>query len=237
MRILIVEDNRNLARGLRHNLAHDGHEVAVAFTGEQALAHVRAHAADLELVLLDVMIPKPDGFEVLDAIRADRIDVPVILLTARGEEDDLVRGLRLGADDYMTKPFSVLELIARVDAVRRRATRWRRHADAPPTLAFGDVRIDTTTHTVTRNGVPVALRPMEYQLLLELARRRGRVASRQELLEAVWGYGPDVVSRTVDTHIRQLRQKLEDDADQPQVILTVRKAGYRLTAAAGTRSS
>jgi two-component system, OmpR family, alkaline phosphatase synthesis response regulator PhoP len=238
MRILIVEDNRNLARGLRHNLAHDGHEVDVAYTGEQALAHVRQHSAALELVLLDVMIPKPDGFEVLRAIRADRIDVPVIVLTARGEEDDLVRGLRLGADDYMTKPFSVLELIARVDAVRRRATRWRRRpADALPTLTFGDVRIDTTTHTVTRNGVPVALRPMEYQLLLELARRQGQVASRRELLEAVWGYGQDVVSRTVDTHIRQLRQKLEDDADEPQVILTVRKAGYRLTAAGGTRSS
>jgi DNA-binding response OmpR family regulator len=230
MRILIVEDNRNLVRGLRHNLTLDGHEVDVAYTGEQALAHVRRHAGDLALVLLDVMIPKPDGFEVLRAVRADRIDVPVILLTARGEEDDLVRGLRLGADDYMTKPFSVLELLARVDAVRRRATRWRRRSgDAGLALTFGDVRIDTGTRTVTRRSEPVALRPMEYELLLALARRRGQVASRQELLEDVWGYGPDVMSRTVDTHIRQLRQKLEDDAEQPKVILTVRKAGYRLS--------
>jgi DNA-binding response OmpR family regulator len=229
MRILIVEDNRNLVRGLRHNLTLDGHEVDVAYTGEQALAHVRQHADDLALVLLDVMIPKPDGFEVLSAVRADRIDVPVILLTARGEEDDLVRGLRLGADDYMTKPFSVLELLARVDAVRRRATRWRRRSgDAGLSLTFGDVRIDTGTRTVTRRSEMIALRPMEYELLLALARRRGQVASRQELLEDVWGYGPGVESRTVDTHIRQLRQKLEEDSEKPRVILTVRKAGYRL---------
>ena len=230
MRILIIEDNRNLVRGLRHNLVLDGHEVEAAHTGDQGLAHARTHAAELDLVLLDLMIPRPDGFEVLRLLRDENIDVPVIVLTARGEEDDLVRGLRLGADDYVTKPFSVLELLARVDAVRRRAVRGRRSPgdDLAPTLAFRDVTIDTTTRIVTRNNATVALRPMEYELLLALARRRGQVASRRELLEAVWGYGKDVMSRTVDTHIRQLRQKLEDDADAPQLILTVRKAGYRL---------
>jgi two-component system alkaline phosphatase synthesis response regulator PhoP len=232
MRILIVEDNRNLVRGLRHNLKLDGHEVDVAYTGEEALAHVRAHAPALDLLLLDLMIPKPDGFEVLRTLRDEAVDVPIIVLTARGEEDDLVRGLRLGADDYVTKPFSILELLARVDAVRRRVLTARRGVPdaAEPLLTIGDVQIDTAAHAVTRGGQTVSLRPMEYELLLALARRRGQVVSRQELLEAVWGYGHDVVSRTVDTHVRQLRQKLEDDADAPQLILTVRKAGYRLRA-------
>jgi len=232
MRILIVEDNRNLVRGLRHNLKLDGHEVDVAYTGEEALAHVRAHAPALDLLLLDLMIPKPDGFEVLRTLRDEAVDVPIIVLTARGEEDDLVRGLRLGADDYITKPFSILELLARVDAVRRRVLTARRGVPdaAEPLLTIGDVQIDTAAHAVTRGGQTVSLRPMEYELLLALARRRGQVVSRQELLEAVWGYGHDVVSRTVDTHVRQLRQKLEDDADAPQLILTVRKAGYRLRA-------
>jgi two-component system alkaline phosphatase synthesis response regulator PhoP len=232
MRILIVDDNRNLVRGLRHNLKLDGHEVDVAYTGEEALAHVRAHAPALDLLLLDLMIPKPDGFEVLRTLRDEAVDVPIIVLTARGEEDDLVRGLRLGADDYITKPFSILELLARVDAVRRRVLTARRGVPdaAEPLLTIGDVQIDTAAHAVTRGGQTVSLRPMEYELLLALARRRGQVVSRQELLEAVWGYGHDVVSRTVDTHVRQLRQKLEDDADAPQLILTVRKAGYRLRA-------
>ena len=230
MRILIVEDNRNLVRGLRHNLLLDGHEVDVAYTGHHALAQLRARANDLDLVLLDVMIPSPDGFEVLRLVRAERIDVPVIVLTARGEEAALVRGLRLGADDYMTKPFSILELLARVDAVRRRVSRPRRPSASGTalTIVAGDVRIDTATRTVTRQGATVSLTPMEYELLVALAQRRGQVTSRQELLAEVWGYGPSVMSRTVDTHVRQLRQKLEDDADAPQVILTVRKAGYRL---------
>ena len=232
MRILIIEDNRNLARGLKHNLAVDGHEVDVAYAGEPGLAHAREHRHELDLILLDVMIPKPDGFEVLRALREEGVDVPVIVLTARGAEDDRLRGLRLGADDYVTKPFSVLELLARVDAVRRRTVRGRHETttDATRVLTIRDVRIDTATRVVTRANQPVALRPLEYELLLALARRRGHIASRRELLEAVWGYGRGVVSRTVDTHIRQLRQKLEDDADAPRLILTVRKAGYRLDA-------
>jgi DNA-binding response OmpR family regulator len=180
------------------------------------------------------MIPRPDGFQVLRTIREEGNDVPIILLTARGEEADKVRGLRLGADDYVTKPFGLLELLARVDAVRRRM-RLSDGAAAPParrplptTLALGDVHVDTAAHLVTRNGSPVSLRPKEYELLIALARREGGVATRVELLEEVWGYDPDVVSRTVDTHVGQLRQKLERDADAPQLILTVRKVGYRL---------
>jgi len=232
MRILIVEDNRTLVEGLRHNLELDGHEVDVAFTGDDGLRRARAGTTDL--VILDVMIPKPDGFQVLRTIREEGNDVPVILLTARGEEADKVRGLRLGADDYVTKPFGLLELLARVDAVRRRMRLSDGVAPAPArnalpaTLTLGDVHVDTAAHVVTRDGAPVALRPKEYELLLALARREGGVATRVELLEEVWGYDPEVVSRTVDTHVGQLRQKLERDAEAPQLILTVRKVGYRL---------
>jgi DNA-binding response OmpR family regulator len=231
MRILIVEDNRALTEGLRHNLELDGHRVDVAYTGAQGLA--RARAGESDLVILDVMIPRPDGFQVLRTIREEGNDVPVILLTARGEEADKVRGLRLGADDYVTKPFGLLELLARVDAVRRRMRLAAddgaaRRAPAPSVLTLGDVRVDLTAHAVTRDGRPVPLRPKEYELLLALARRGGGVATRLELLEEVWGYDPDVVSRTVDTHVGQLRQKLERDANAPQLIVTVRKVGYRL---------
>ena len=231
MRILIVEDNRTLVEGLRHNLEIDGHAVDVAYTGDDGLR--RARARETDLVILDLMIPRPDGFQVLQTLREEGNDVPIILLTARGEEADKVRGLRLGADDYVTKPFGLLELLARVDAVRRRM-RLTDSAPAaaprplPAMLTLGDVHVDTAAHVVTRGGAPVALRPKEYELLVALARRDGGVATRVELLEEVWGYDPEVVSRTVDTHVGQLRQKLERDADAPQLILTVRKVGYRL---------
>jgi len=231
MRILIVEDNRTLVEGLRHNLEIDGHEVDVAYTGDDGLR--RARARETDLVILDLMIPRPDGFQVLQTLREEGNDVPIILLTARGEEGDKVRGLRLGADDYVTKPFGLLELLARVDAVRRRMRRTDSAPAAAPrplpaTLTLGEVHVDTAAHVVTRRGAPVALRPKEYELLVALARRDGGVATRVELLEEVWGYDPEVVSRTVDTHVGQLRQKLERDADAPQLILTVRKVGYRL---------
>lgn len=229
MRILIIEDNRNLAQGLRHNLELEGHIVELAFTGESGLA--RARDAAIDLILLDLMIPRPDGLQVLRTIREEGVPTPVIVLTARGQEEDKVRGLRLGADDYVTKPFGLLELLARVDAIRRR---MRLGASAEPSSAaieFGDVRLEPGTRTVLRAGMPVLLRPKEFSLLLALARRRGEVATRTELLEEVWGYDADVVSRTVDTHVGQLRQKLESDPTSPRHLLTVRKTGYRLQGA------
>ena len=209
MRILIIEDNRNLVHGLRHNLELEGHLVDAAFTGAAGLE--RARSRDVHLILLDLMIPRPDGFQVLRTLREEGIETPVIVLTARGEEADKVRGLRLGADDYVTKPFGLLELLARVDAVRRRLRLAARPVDAGP-ICFGDVVVDPATRTVHRAGAPVALRPKEFDLLLALAKARGNVVSRDDLLEEVWRYDPEVVSRTLDTHVGQLRQKLEPRA-------------------------
>jgi two-component system, OmpR family, alkaline phosphatase synthesis response regulator PhoP len=232
MHILIIEDNRNLVLGLRHNLELDGHRVEAAYSGAAGLE--RARAREVDLIILDVMIPRPDGYQVLRTMREEGVDTPVIMLTARSTEDDKVRGLRLGADDYVTKPFGLLELMARVDAIRRRIRLAGAGGDtgrvtAPITV--GDIRVEPATRAVYRAGDPVALRPKEFELLLALARRDGEVVTRYELLDEVWGYGADVVSRTVDTHIGQLRAKLERNPAAPRHILTVRKSGYRLHAA------
>jgi DNA-binding response OmpR family regulator len=227
MRILIIEDNRNLVLGLRHNLELEGHRVEAAFSGVSGLE--RARAREVDLIILDLMIPRPDGHQVLRTIREEGVDTPVIVLTAKGAEEDKVRGLRLGADDYVTKPFGLLELLARVDAIRRRirlSTAARARDTSPITI--GDIRLEPATREVHRAGEPVDLRPKEFDLLLALARRDGEVVSRYELLEEVWGYGADVVSRTVDTHIGQLRAKLERKPAAPRLILTVRKSGYRI---------
>lgn len=233
MRVLIVEDNRNLVLGLRHNLELDGHRVEAAFTGAAGLE--RARARDVDLIILDLMIPRPDGYQVLRTIREEGVDTPVIVLTAKGTEEDKVRGLRLGADDYVTKPFGLLELLARVDAIRRRIrlSGVARARDTSP-IQLDDILVEPATRSVYRAGNPVALRPKEFELLLALARRAGEVVSRCELLEEVWGYGADVVSRTVDTHIGQLRAKLERNPGAPKLILTVRKSGYRLHGAGRT---
>jgi two-component system, OmpR family, alkaline phosphatase synthesis response regulator PhoP len=219
-RVLIVEDNRNLAHGLRTNLEFEGHEAEVAEDGAAGLEIVRARRH--ELVLLDLMLPALDGFRVLQTMRAEGIDTPVLVLTARGDESDKVRGLRDGADDYVTKPFALRELLARVAALLRRSK-----PQAPP-LAFGPVRLDPATRGVTRAGESVALRPKEYDLLCALLKRGGRVATRSELLREVWGYQESVISRTLDTHVGELRRKLESDPARPRHILTVRKTGYRL---------
>jgi two-component system, OmpR family, alkaline phosphatase synthesis response regulator PhoP len=219
-RVLIVEDNRNLAHGLRTNLEFEGHEAEVAEDGAAGLELVRARRH--ELVLLDLMLPALDGFRVLQTMRAEGIDTPVLVLTARGDESDKVRGLRDGADDYVTKPFALRELLARVAALLRRSK-----PQAPP-LAFGPVRLDPATRGVTRAGESVALRPKEYDLLCALLKRGGRVATRSELLREVWGYQESVISRTLDTHVGELRRKLESDPARPRHILTVRKTGYRL---------
>jgi two-component system, OmpR family, alkaline phosphatase synthesis response regulator PhoP len=219
-RVLIVEDNRNLAHGLRTNLEFEGHVAEVAEDGPTGLAQARNGAHDL--IVLDLMLPGLDGFRVLETLRHEGVDTPVLVLTARGDETDKVRGLRNGADDYVTKPFALRELLARVGALLRRP----RAVPAP--LGFGKVVVDPATHGVTRAGAPVSLRPKEYELLRALLRRAGRVATRSELLREVWGYHDCVVSRTLDTHVGELRRKLEDDPARPRHILTVRKTGYRL---------
>jgi two-component system alkaline phosphatase synthesis response regulator PhoP len=229
--ILLVEDNEKLALGLRSNLEYEGYEVHVAGNAADGLARAREVAPDL--IILDLMLPDTDGYRVLRDLREDGNATPVLVLTALGEEADKVRGFRFGADDYVTKPFGLMELLARVDALLRR-TRRTGSDEGRRQIGFGTISIDPATRSVTRAGQPVGLRPKEYELLLALLRRNGELATRLELLREVWGYDDSVMSRTVDTHVSELRRKLEDDPANPRHILTVLKGGYRIV---GTRES
>jgi DNA-binding response OmpR family regulator len=222
-RILVVEDNSDLAAGIAYNLELERYEVRIAEDGVRALQTFDEWPPDL--VLLDLMLPGMDGYKVLQSIRSRGSTIPVIILSAKSGEADKVRGFRLDADQYVTKPFGVLELSERVAALLRRSSRST--APAAQRIVFGDVSIDLGSRTVTRLGADVALTPKAYALLLALLRREGSVASRTDLLKEVWGYGSFIMTRTVDSHIAELRRKL-DDADEPKHILTVWKVGYRL---------
>jgi two-component system alkaline phosphatase synthesis response regulator PhoP len=224
-RILVVEDNANLAYGLATSLELEGHEVVLADEGAAGLRAALEQRPDL--VILDLMLPGMDGYRVLRALREAGETVPVLILTARGEEADKVLGFRLGADDYVTKPFGLLELLARVAALLRRAGQ-RAAAAAPETVRFGEVEVDPGSRLVRRRGEEVPLTPKEFDLLWALLRRKGGVAARLELLAEVWGHRAAVMTRTVDMHVAQLRRKLEDDPAEPRHIVTVWKAGYRL---------
>jgi DNA-binding response OmpR family regulator len=226
-RVLVVEDNVDLAYGLRNNLEIEGYDVELAGDGPQGLT--RAQARHPDLMILDLMLPGADGFRVLKTLRDAGARFPVLILTARGEEADKVRGLKLGADDYVTKPFGVLELLARVEALLRRANPHGGNGGPTEVFQFGDVDVRTATRTVTRAGREVGLTPKEYDLLVALLRRKGAVAPRAELMTEVWGYSAAVLSRTVDTHVAELRRKLEPDGPEPVHILTVRKIGYRMS--------
>ena len=229
-RILVVEDERDLALGLRANLEVEGYSVAVAHTGEEGLREARAGSPDL--VILDLMLPDTDGYDVLARLRKAGHEMPVVILTARGEEVDKVRGFRAGADDYVTKPFGVMELLVRIQAILRRgAPRVAgdgKGAPARPRLRFGDVEVDAEDRAVFREGAEVPLTPKAFDLLLALLRKEGRVASRVDLLRDVWGYSAAVTTRTVDAHVAELRRKLEPDPANPRHIETVWKVGYRL---------
>lgn len=227
-RILVVEDNKNLAAGLETNLECEGHEIDLARDGSSGLARARTGLYDL--VLLDLMLPGIDGYRVLEAIRDQDRETPIIVLTARGDEADKVKGLGLGADDYVTKPFGLRELLARVSAQLRRASLRQQAAAGSPSFPtqFGPIRIECGTHRVYRDDSPAPLRPKEYDLLIALLKRSNRVATRMELLQEVWGYHESVTSRTLDTHIAELRRKLEPDPARPRWIITVRKTGYML---------
>ena len=226
-RVLVVEDNADLAYGLQNNLEIEGYDVRVAETGEDGLKEAEAWGP--ELIILDLMLPGLDGYRVLQHLRKSGYTTPVLILTARGEESDKVLGFRLGADDYVTKPFGVLELLARVEAILRRAGGGfdPKPQDGDELVEFGDVTIHLSSRTVKREGEEVSLTPKEFDLLLALLRRNGAVASRLELLQEVWGHRAAVVSRTVDTHISELRRKLEKEPSNPRHVLTVHKAGYR----------
>ncbi len=225
-KILVVEDEPALQETLSYNLKREGYQVSVAGEGQQALKLARQLQPDL--VILDLMLPGIDGFEITRVLRAE-MRVPIIMLTARDDESDRVLGLEIGADDYITKPFSMRELLARVKAQLRRVQLEHREKNTPRAkeLIFGDLTILPERHEALLGGEALSLKPKEYDLLVYLAEHRGRVLSRDTLMEQVWGWNFSGGSRTVDVHIRWLRQKIEPDPANPQRIITVRGAGYR----------
>ncbi len=222
--ILIVEDSEDLAFGLRNNLEFEGYDVTVVHDGKTGLEMATSNPPDL--MILDLTLPELDGLNVLERIRKTGSKLPILLLTARQEELDKVRGLKLGADDYVTKPFGLMELLARVEALLRRSGGERN----PQVIKVGELEIDVAARIVLKGGERVDLAPRELDLLLALIEHRGRVVSRQHLLAEVWGHQGQVVTRTVDTHIAELRRKLEPDTRKPSYIQTARKAGYRFEA-------
>lgn len=225
--VLVVEDEENLLEALRYNLEREGYAVNTAIDGEQALLSARDSAPDL--VILDVMLPQLDGFEICRILRR-RSDVPILMLTARGEEIDRVVGLELGADDYVTKPFSIRELMARVRNLLRRSHRAPSATDdASPAdiLRSGDLEVDSVSHIVRLNGDLLELKPREFDLLALLAKNKARAFTRDQILERLWGHDYYGDSRTVDVHIRWLREKIEPQPSKPVRIVTIRGVGYR----------
>jgi len=215
--VLMIEDDARLGTMVVDYLGRNGVAVIHAQTAAEGRSQLQREPFDL--VILDLMLPGIDGYQVLRSLRGDGRRTPVLILSARGEEADKVRGFQLDADQYVTKPFGVLELLERVNALLRRAGPTRAGV-ADTAIRFGDVVVDTAARTVTKGGVPCTLSPKAYDLLLALVRRHGSVATRAELLSEVWGYGAFVLSRTVDSHVAELRRKLEEDPARPRHIVT-----------------
>ena len=220
-RILIVDDEPEMVRGLEDNLRFEGYQTLAAGDGKRGLQLALTEAPDL--ILLDIMMPDMSGWDVCRELRRKGLDVPVIMLSARGEEVDRVLGLELGADDYVTKPFGLRELLARIRAVLRRPGARQKFEEC----AFGDVRVHLRGRQAFKAGREVRLTRKEFDLLRYLVEHRGEVITRDRLLDEVWGYDQFPTTRTVDTHILRLRQKFEDDPERPQFILTVHGQGYR----------
>ena len=221
-RVLIVEDDAAILRGLKDNLEAESYEVITAMDGQAGYRLIVEKEPDL--VILDLMLPKLGGYEVCRKVRAEGIATPIIMLTARGEEADRVLGLDLGADDYVTKPFSIRELLARVRALLRRAYPPN---DLPDDLRFGDVVVDFKRYVASKGEQNLDLTPKEFGVLRFLAARAGEVARRDELLNEVWGYNAEVTTRTVDNHVSSLRAKIENDTSEPRFLITVHGVGYK----------
>ena len=219
-KILIVEDDRDIALGLEEDLAHHGFQVETAADGERALSLGRKDHWDL--IILDLMLPGKDGFEVCEELRRDGIKTPIIMLTAKTHEAEKIFGLEIGADDYITKPFSPRELRARIQAILRRTS-----GESPEIYRFGDCEINLDRAEVQRGGRPIELSALEFRLLTAFVRRRGRVLSREQLIDAAWGPATVVSERVVDTHILNLRKKIEPEPAKPRFIMSVRGLGYR----------
>jgi two-component system OmpR family response regulator len=225
-RILLVEDDPNLLDTLAYNLGREGYEVATAQDGEQAIETARREKPDL--IVLDLMLPKMSGLEVCRILRRE-MTVPILMLTAKAEETDKIIGLESGADDYVTKPFSIRELLARVHAILRRSDmKGTLTAESDQILKINDIEIDPARHRATRRGEHLGLTPKEFDLLAFLAKNRGFVFSREQLLEKVWGYDYPGDTRTIDVHIRWLRRKIESDPQRPLHLITIRGIGYKL---------
>jgi phosphate regulon transcriptional regulator PhoB len=222
-RVLIIEDDRDIVELVRYNLANEGFQVSSAHDGSTGLSTLKKTPPDL--LLLDLMLPKLSGLEICREIRRDDSlnRLPILMLTARGDEADRVVGLEMGADDYVTKPFSPRELLARVKALLRRA---EPPADTPRTIEIGKLAIDPASYRVSHSGKPVPLSTLEFRLLYYLASRPNRVFTRDQLLDAVWGTDRFVTPRSVDVYVRRLREKIESDPENPMHLKTVRGAGY-----------
>jgi DNA-binding response OmpR family regulator len=225
--VLFVEDEEALRMTVGDRLRNEGYAVEYAANGDQGLE--KATQLPFDLIILDVMLPKKSGFDVCKEIREAGLITPILMLTARGQTGDKVNGLKIGADDYVTKPFNMLELMARVEALLRRAP-MRPDAQPAESFDFGSVHVDLVGTEAARNGNTVNLSAREFQLLRYFIEHRGITLSRDELLKQVWGYSADMYTRTVDVHIAGLRQKLEDDPKQPKFILTVQGLGYKFKA-------
>ncbi len=221
-KILIVEDEPDMVMGLKDNLELEGYQVVTALDGERAVEVALQTCPDL--ILLDIMIPKLNGFEVCKQLRQKGMDVPIIMLTAKSQEVDKVLGLELGADDYMTKPFSIRELLARIKAVLRRP---RRPPEKIDSYAFGNVTVDFRKQVAVKDGVPVELSHYEAEILRLLIANQGEPISRNRILDEVWGYELYPTTRTIDNHVVKLRQKIEDDPHNPVHIVTVHGMGYK----------
>jgi DNA-binding response OmpR family regulator len=221
-KILIVEDEPDMVLGLKDNFEFEGYDVLTAADGATGLERARAEKPDL--LLLDIMLPKLSGLEVCKTLRAEGFQSPIVMLTARGQEIDKVVGLELGADDYVTKPFSIRELLARVRAVLRRTEPSKRRLSR---YRFSDLELDFETYRAKKAGEPLDMSPREFELLRYLIERKGETVTRERLLEDVWGYESYPSTRTVDTHIAKLRAKIGDSGSEPRYILTIHGSGYK----------
>jgi len=219
-RILIIEDEPDMALGLRDNFEFEGYAVSVARDGEEGLNQALVEKPDL--IILDVMMPRMSGLDVCRQLRGRSVAAPIIMLTARGQEMDKVIGLETGADDYVTKPFSLQELLARVRAHLRRQARR-----STETYRFGDIELDFRRYQASRDGHPLDLSPREYEILKYLVEHRGETVTREQLLDEVWGYDNYPLTRTIDNHIAKLRHKIEPAPTEPRYIITVHRIGYR----------
>jgi len=221
--VLVVEDDATLAQVLRKTLESEGYTVTMARDGKTALELGRQ--PEIQMIILDLMLPRLSGLEVCQKLRQENITTPIIMLTARGLDTDKVFGLRLGADDYLTKPFNIDELIARIEAIRRRANQTEKAT--PKQLIVGDIEIDFQRMTVTKQSRNLDLSSREFQVLECLVKYAGQTVEREKIYQEVWGYDTAVTNRTIDFHIARLRQKLEDNPREPKYILTVHRSGYR----------